>query len=745
MSETAKPSSSRSSLSARPNLNWLKNRAKDRLRELRTVDASATLAIAQFDVARQYGFKNWRELVKGVRSFRKVEPLLDDQVATLVELIRAARPDVAAIRKLLGANPSLANARNADGASMLAFAVEHDRPQLVRLLIERGAATDTRYGRSAHTPLSWAMTVGAFKSAGALLKAGVKPDLFCAAGLNAVEAMEGFFDDDGYAIVESSLTGSSRYAADGTLLPAPPTDPVELASDALYIASRNGRTEAVRFLLSKKVDVNFRAYMGGTPLHWAHYNGSTDVIRLLRDAGADDALRDDVMKATPRAFGICVPANWGLMTLLKRHLRTDPTLVNLMDGRGAPLHEAARGGQAGATRALLKAGADPSLVDRDGKTALRIAEEGKREDVVAILTRVAKPQWSVEALPEHRKTHKVTQWKPIMDAAFIGDAAKVKKLIADGANPNILSTTPGAHRPLHRAIEAKKTTPRGPQHEAAVKALLDGGADPQMRGSWDRLTALQLAAIQSPRFVPLLVDAFKPFDIFHACVLLDVKRAMALLKKNPKLATSLDSNGYAPFHYVAASRLFDASDANRKAQLSIAQQLIDAGADVNGSHIWLGGGDWPISVLYHACGQNDNPRLTEFLMKAGAQPYDNESVYHASDEGHDACLAVIERYADKRKLADEATMCLRTQMHWGKSRGAKWLLEHGADPNSLHPQSGNSALHASIVHGSNDKVITMLLKHGADPKKKSRDGRSAFDLAKASKKKRIAILLKGWK
>jgi hypothetical protein len=229
------------------------------------------------------------------------------------------------------------------------------------------------------------MTVSAFKAAEVLLKAGVKPDLFCAAGLNAVDALATFFNRDGKAITGSSATGSSRYAADGTLLPSPPADAVELASDALYVASRNGRAEAVEFLLGKQVDLKFRAYMGGTPLHWAYFSGSREVIQMLLTAGADPTARDDVLRATPNAFGICVPASWGLMKFLKRRLREDPASVNLLEARGTPLHEAARSDQLGAVKALLKAGADKTIRDVDGKLPVDLAEAGGHEAVAKLL------------------------------------------------------------------------------------------------------------------------------------------------------------------------------------------------------------------------------------------------------------------------------------------------------------------------------------------------------------------------
>ena len=53
-------------LPARPNLEFLKNEAKQRLRALRTVAPSARLAEVQHHLAREYGFANWREMKAGV-------------------------------------------------------------------------------------------------------------------------------------------------------------------------------------------------------------------------------------------------------------------------------------------------------------------------------------------------------------------------------------------------------------------------------------------------------------------------------------------------------------------------------------------------------------------------------------------------------------------------------------------------------------------------------------------------------
>jgi hypothetical protein len=116
-------------------------------------------------------------------------------------------------------------------------------------------------------------------------------------------------------------------------------------------------------------------------------------------------------------------------------------------------------------------------------------------------------------------------------------------------------------------------------------------------------------------------------------------------------------------------------------------------------------------------------------------------VYHASDEGHAACLGVIERLVDAKRLAAECTRCLPVQLHWAHSRGVPWLLAHGGDPNVVHPRYGQNALHAAVARGAGEAVVKLLLAHGADPHVKDKAGRTAVQIAKARKRPAIAKLL----
>jgi uncharacterized protein len=146
----------------------------------------------------------------------------------------------------------------------------------------------------------------------------------------------------------------------------------------------------VQELLAHNPDLSFRAFLGATALHWAYFSGQREVVELLLRAGADPTLRDDEYNCTPKAFGICVASNWGYPAIFARVLAMDPTAVNILDGRGTPLHEAARAGHAQIVQSLLAAGADPSIQDSEGRTALDLARAHQQDGIIQILQSVTR-------------------------------------------------------------------------------------------------------------------------------------------------------------------------------------------------------------------------------------------------------------------------------------------------------------------------------------------------------------------
>lgn len=145
--------------------------------------------------------------------------------------------------------------------------------------------------------------------------------------------------------------------------------------DALYMACRAGHEGTTRELLARGPDLAFRAFAGGTALHWAYFAGAPRVVALLLAAGADPTLRDPVLGCTPEAFGICFPASVAWGAKVRQRLAEDPRRVEALSARGGPLHEAAHAGALEVVKALLEAGADPARRNAEGKTALDLARE----------------------------------------------------------------------------------------------------------------------------------------------------------------------------------------------------------------------------------------------------------------------------------------------------------------------------------------------------------------------------------
>ena len=365
------------SLPPRPHPDWYRKAAKKKLAALRHTDPAAKLADAQRLLAREHGFSSWRKLVAEVEARYAA--------ATSPEFFEALRrDDYAKMQELLRTCPALVAARTPRGETPLHVAAEINNHDTIRILIAHGADPQSTYGESSHTALSWAVTTMAYDAARELLRAGVRPDLFCAAGLGDLEAVRSHFDARGAVKRGASRTCSSRYGPDGQRLPQP-SAAQDVVSDALYIACRNGHAQVGRYLLERGADPGFRAFLGGTPLHWAHFGGSAELVELLLAAGADPGARDDEYDCTPRAFGICAPSGWGLARLVYERLSRDPTLASVHDGRGTPLHEAAREGHAMIVRLLLTAGADRTVRDREGLTPLERARAAGHREVCALL------------------------------------------------------------------------------------------------------------------------------------------------------------------------------------------------------------------------------------------------------------------------------------------------------------------------------------------------------------------------
>lgn len=149
----------------------------------------------------------------------------------------------------------------------------------------------------------------------------------------------------------------------------------------LVKAASEGDKKAVETLLKKGSSVNEKSSYNNSALHTAIANDHTEVAKILINKGASlENIGEDQESAL---FVATTTNNAALMKLI---LKKQKSLLNTPDNEGTtPLMEAAKYGTKETIEVLLKAGAKKDLKNKQGQTALDIAQENKNEDAIKLL------------------------------------------------------------------------------------------------------------------------------------------------------------------------------------------------------------------------------------------------------------------------------------------------------------------------------------------------------------------------
>ena len=540
----------------------------------------------------------------------------------------------------------------------------------------------------------------------------------------------------------------------------------------LHIASKAGSAAVVRALLKAGSDPNVATTSGATALHLAAASGSVDAVNALLDKKADVNARESEWGQTPLVFAAAEDRADVIRTLLKRgadaSIRT--TAVNLTEEAAQEqaatrrrnemfasfLPKAKRDSMLAAAAAAAKdaAQAQPVAAAQGGIGTPDTPRQGRQGGA---------PPPSTDGLTPSQIQEAIVAGRTVLTAP-VAKASAEEADTADGQVAGYASSvgSMGGLTALHHAVRQGNL--------AAVRALLDGGADINETSAGDGTTPLLLSTINGQFDVSLLL-------LEHGA--------------NPNIASSA---GATPLYtaintqWAPRSRFPQpqALQNQRTTYLDVMEALLKAGADPNvriKQHLWY--------FAYNNCG-NANCGLenlegtTAFWRAAYAVDVDAMKllVAHGADPklpSQRTPVATVARAGgDGRAGAAGGRGGGRGRGGAGGGRGdgnplqtaedsaarfvpigvgvypihaaagvgygngfagnshrhapdgwlpaMKYLVETlGADVNQ-RDVNGYTPLHHAAARGDNEMILYLVSK-GADPKAVARNGRTVVDMA----------------
>ncbi len=358
------------SLPGNPDLDWLRKQAKRRLEQLRKTNPEAKLAEAHCEIARQYGFSNWRALKAHV-----------DSLTVDGKLIEAARTgDIATLTSVLDQNPEKLYLRIPPYEWTLLHAAAHNgQLAAVDLLLRRGLDVNTREKGDNTYAMHWAATAGHLDVVKRLADAG--GDIVGHGDDHDLEVIgwaigwDGCDDAPHRAVAEFLISRGARHHTFSAIAANLPDEVRRLVTEdppmlsrrmsrnenhqtPLHYAVQRKRAEIVALLLELGADP---LAVDGSGFPAAVYATAPDIdrpvmerIRTMLVAELDSAVRGhrDLRLQMMDLVAALALGDWELAARL---VRESPDLVN----RGA-LHLMAKRNDGQAAKWLLNHGADPN-------------------------------------------------------------------------------------------------------------------------------------------------------------------------------------------------------------------------------------------------------------------------------------------------------------------------------------------------------------------------------------------------
>lgn len=485
---------------------------------------------------------------------------------------------------------------------------------------------------------------------------------------------------------------------------------------AIFVATRDGESEAVKRLVARVPALATVEYNYTPPIHFAVREGHRDIVEFLLNCGADPAYRsypfqeslltfaedrghDDIAELLRRRLSrrfalasgtqaIIAAAAEGNLRAVETELARHPALVRASNETGdTPLHQAARNGHLHLVRALLAAGADVDPVRGDGYRPVHCAlmpnwffrvELGAREEIA-------------ELLLSHGARY------TIFIAALRGDEHFVHDALArDRSLANFEDTC--HHRVLSAAVRRRDVT--------MTRWLLEHGADPNLpeEGALRGLS-LWIAVNDRQREIVrlLLAHGADPNGDVDSC---STPMSQAE-KKDSELTELIRRHGGRPQ---------EASDRDQVARLVQAGKLDEAERQLRANLQWIHDDEagWGDGILAGPAreGRHD---VIAMLLRLGARvpPVSKWAPYYYFK--HEATAAfLLEHAMDPNHMNWHRFTLLHHMAAEGELAKAKLLLAHGADTKVIDDEYRSTPLGVAARRGQS-AMVELLLERGADP------------------------------
>ena len=278
-----------------------------------------------------------------------------------------ANNNEAVVRLLIDSGKCDLEARQCDGITPLALAIQYQYIAVAKLLHEAGANINTKKDFQDWQPIHGAARYSRLESLKYLIDAGADVLAKSEAGLNALHL---------------AACGGHVEATQLLLDKGVPIEDMDNEQRTPLIWAINEQhPSVVKLLLKSGAKVNYSSERTQLPLHQASRNDMTELVEILLDAGANISQGDSFQQDTPLHYAAYFGKASNTRFLISRG--ANPRSKNKHSSM--PLHVAANNGSTNAAEILLEFDPDVNVLSSVGRTPLMLAAWRQHGDFVRFI------------------------------------------------------------------------------------------------------------------------------------------------------------------------------------------------------------------------------------------------------------------------------------------------------------------------------------------------------------------------